>query len=930
MAFPEPFPEDILNEIHAYAGNQKCCDCSSLDTDWASVSHGTLICLDCAGKHRSLGVHVSFVRSIRMDSWSIQQIEMMRQGGNDQIRKFFAKLEIENSPIQILYCTKGANHYRERLKERVDKIMSGEIIPEKRIIKKSVIHNSSGTNKKKSDNNNSLNETNFVAEFDDGPMGMTLTKDGKDRASVSRLVPAGQAQAKDVKIGDFVVGIAGKTMNNYDEIMHMIPCMPRPVKIKFLRVLSSNNNTQKSSISSSISSPDLVQHNNDSIQNNHSKSLTPSTSLHKHLITANSRNDSSPIITTGITASPTVGLDKLVLNHVIINQTATIGIKKKKPKSEHDDNSDDDSDNNNNNNNNNNTQQRSPPATTKVTISSLRKRSKDHTNDNSIGLSIQNNNSHDNNSFRASSASNGDNNINMIEQINAVLNENNDKNDKIKNAFDLNTDDLKASPNHNHSKSYDNNSDNNNSNINANISSEIQAITDNDDEEDGDIEDEDDEDNEEKFVIEVGTIIKVLRKNKWKTAVVRRAHQDGTFKVLFRDGTTESHVPITRMAITNSIIEANKEKKNNKNNDNINNSSDHFNNTNNNNNKSESEKADKAFSDSYNDYKHTMEKALASVANINDDFVVPVSNNKDDYNLEDWIEEDNDKVEVKYKSSSRQKQEILQKQKEFIEQNRTHMSSDYNNIDNNINNIPESLDYVVDFQSSPLGMTLSVGENGHTPTVTKIVANGSAMRKGVSVGDILTRIDDFPVFDYNEAMRILPTIQYPMKLYFKRKACDVVGTAVFISSGDAIIKNTQDIATKLLDTIGLSKSSILQSSTTSSTRYSTKLDANNNAIPSSAAILSSRLLNDTPETDEIDVIINETDLGFRIDERIGFTSVSVVTEVIPNSSAKNQGLQVGHIIIGINREKFISHAHSSTTLKHIKRPVVIRFKKQSK
>ena len=75
MFFPEPFPEDILGEIREYPGNSKCCDCGSLDTDWGSVSHGTLICLDCAGKHRSLGVHVSFVRSIRMDSWSRQQVD---------------------------------------------------------------------------------------------------------------------------------------------------------------------------------------------------------------------------------------------------------------------------------------------------------------------------------------------------------------------------------------------------------------------------------------------------------------------------------------------------------------------------------------------------------------------------------------------------------------------------------------------------------------------------------------------------------------------------------------------------------------------------------------------------------------------------------------------------------------------------------------
>jgi hypothetical protein len=77
MNFAGPFSEDILEEIANFPGNNKCCDCSSLDTDWGSISHGTLICLDCAGKHRSLGVHVSFVRSIRMDSWSREQVMVL-------------------------------------------------------------------------------------------------------------------------------------------------------------------------------------------------------------------------------------------------------------------------------------------------------------------------------------------------------------------------------------------------------------------------------------------------------------------------------------------------------------------------------------------------------------------------------------------------------------------------------------------------------------------------------------------------------------------------------------------------------------------------------------------------------------------------------------------------------------------------------------
>lgn len=74
LSFTEPFPGDILLEIRGYPGNDRCCDCASLDTDWCSISHGTLICLECAGKHRSLGVLVSFVRSIHMDSWSRQQV----------------------------------------------------------------------------------------------------------------------------------------------------------------------------------------------------------------------------------------------------------------------------------------------------------------------------------------------------------------------------------------------------------------------------------------------------------------------------------------------------------------------------------------------------------------------------------------------------------------------------------------------------------------------------------------------------------------------------------------------------------------------------------------------------------------------------------------------------------------------------------------
>ena len=57
---------------------QKCVDCGANGPQWASVSYGVLMCLECSGQHRSLGVHLSFVRSVSMDSWSDKQIRMMQ------------------------------------------------------------------------------------------------------------------------------------------------------------------------------------------------------------------------------------------------------------------------------------------------------------------------------------------------------------------------------------------------------------------------------------------------------------------------------------------------------------------------------------------------------------------------------------------------------------------------------------------------------------------------------------------------------------------------------------------------------------------------------------------------------------------------------------------------------------------------------------
>ncbi|XP_025111139.1 stromal membrane-associated protein 1-like isoform X6 [Pomacea canaliculata] len=79
----------ILSNFLKDEDNKYCVDCDAKGPRWASWNLGIFLCIRCAGIHRNLGVHISKVKSVNLDTWTAEQIAMMQEMGNSRARAVY-------------------------------------------------------------------------------------------------------------------------------------------------------------------------------------------------------------------------------------------------------------------------------------------------------------------------------------------------------------------------------------------------------------------------------------------------------------------------------------------------------------------------------------------------------------------------------------------------------------------------------------------------------------------------------------------------------------------------------------------------------------------------------------------------------------------------------------------------------------------------
>ena len=163
--------------------NQQCFDCGKTPAQWASVNNAVYLCINCSGLHRGYGVNISYIRSITLDTWNENQINLMKFGGNKNLRELLELYNIDKNKVDknILYNSKIMDFYRKYLKKKANNEDNDEKAPSKEDALKTINFNLNNINENynkfssiSSDNNIGVKDENSFQNLLSNWMNKTI------------------------------------------------------------------------------------------------------------------------------------------------------------------------------------------------------------------------------------------------------------------------------------------------------------------------------------------------------------------------------------------------------------------------------------------------------------------------------------------------------------------------------------------------------------------------------------------------------------------------------------------------------------------------------------------------------------------------------------------------------------------------------------
>lgn len=136
----------IVSQVRRLPGNDTCADCSGKDPTWLATNLGVLLCIECSGIHRDMGVHISRIRSIELDKLGTVELLQAKAVGNGGFNEIMeATLDYNEKPtasskmderkefirakyIQHKYAIKSGDNTEKILQELHQAVKSKDIL----------------------------------------------------------------------------------------------------------------------------------------------------------------------------------------------------------------------------------------------------------------------------------------------------------------------------------------------------------------------------------------------------------------------------------------------------------------------------------------------------------------------------------------------------------------------------------------------------------------------------------------------------------------------------------------------------------------------------------------------------------------------------------------------------------------------------------